>query len=157
MLTLREALLATINPQGVNLSAIWQSVSARTFSQPDGRRKFLYGFSFPENWGRWTEGRLALAVIPLNDEQRNGAPVEIHGRVLNPSRRTRIFMAGGMGINKLRVRGGQTDVTLSLSLKPLERLGGDGLLALWLPDAVSPTELGMGRDHRALSFAFYRT
>ncbi len=156
-LTLREALLATINPQGMNLSAIWQSVSGRTFSQSDGRRKFLYGFSFPENWGRWTEGRLALAVIPLNDEQRNGAPVEIHGRVLNPSRRTRILMAGGMGINKLRVRGGQTDVILSLPLKPLETLGGDGLLALWLPDAVSPTELGMGRDHRALSFAFYRT
>jgi hypothetical protein len=155
-LTLREAMLATINPQGLNLSAIWQSVSGRTFSQPDGRRKFLYGFSFPENWGRWTEGRLALAVIPLNDEQRNGAPVEIHGRVLNPGRRTRIFMAGGTGISKLRVPRGQTDVTLSLPLKSLDTLGGDGLLALWLPDAISPTELGMGRDHRALSFAFYR-
>lgn len=155
-LTLREATLATINPQGMNLSAIWQSVSGRTFSQSDGRRKFLYGFSFPENWGRWTEGRLALAVIPLNDAQRNGAPVEIHGRVLNPSRRTRIFMAGGMGIRKLRVPRGQTDVTLSLPLKSLETLGGDGLLALWLPDAISPTALGMGRDHRALSFAFYR-
>lgn len=157
-LTLREALLATRNPQGINLSAIWQSVSERAVSQPDGRRKFLYGFSFPENWGRWTEGRLAFAVIPLNDEQRNGAPVEIRGHVLNARwRRTRIFMAGGMGTSKLRARRGQANVTLSLSLQPLETLGGDGLLVLWLPDAVSPTELGISRDRRVLSFAFHRT
>lgn len=156
-LTLPEALLATINPHGVNLSGIWQSVGGRAFNRPDGRRKFLYGFSFPENWGRWTEGRLALAVIPLNEEQKNGAPVEILGRVLDPSRHTRILMTGGMGVHKLRVRPGQADVTLSLVLKPLETLGGDGLLALWLPDAVSPAALGMGRDHRMLSFAFYRS
>ena len=157
-LTLREALLATINPQGINLSAIWQSASKRAFGQPDGRRKFLYGFSFPESWGRWTEGRLAFAVIPLNDEQRNGAPVEIRGHVLNARwRRTRIFMAGGMGTSKMKVRRRQAEVTLWLPLRPLETLGGDGLLALWLPDAVSPTELGISADRRVLSFAFHRT
>lgn len=155
-LTLHEALLATINPQGVNLSAIWQSASGRAFSPSDGRRKFLYGFSFPESWGRWTEGRLALAVIPLNDEQRNGAPVEISGNVLNTGRRTRIFMAGGIESKKLKLRRGQTDVTLSLRLQSLETLGGDGLLALWLPDAIAPSALGINRDHRALSFAMHR-
>lgn len=155
-LTLREALLATINPLGMNLEALWRSASRRVSSQPDGRRKFLYGFSFPENWGRWTEGRLALAVIPLNDEQRNGAPVEISGHVLNPRRRTRIFMTGGMGSKKLKVRRGQPHVTLSLRLRPLETLGGDGLLALWLPDANSPRALGINPDTRALSLAIHR-
>ncbi len=155
-LTLREAILATFNPQGVNLEALWRSASQRASSQPDGRRKFLYGFSFPEDWGRWTEGRLSIAVIPLNDEQRNGAPVEIRGHVLNPSQPTRIFMTGGMGSKKLKVRRGQRDVALSLRLRPLETLGGDGLLALWLPDATSPRALGMNRDNRALSLAIYR-
>lgn len=156
-LTLREALLAARNQDGENIEALWRSASRRASSEPDGRRKFLYGFSFPEKWGRWTEGHLALAVIPLNSEQKQGAPVEIRGHVLNSDRLTRIFMAGGRESKKLDVPKGQTDVTLSLRLQPLDTLGGDGLLALWLPDAISPKALGMSGDYRALSLAIHRT
>lgn len=156
-LTLREVLLATLNPGGVNVDALWRSASQRASGQSDGRRKFLYGFSFPENWGRWTDGHLAIAIIPLNGEQKKGEPVEIRGHVLLNPGLTRIFMAGGIESKKLEVAPGQTDVTLSLRLQSLETLGGDGLLALWLPDAISPKALGMSGDFRALSLAIHRT
>lgn len=155
-LTWEQDLLATLNPGGVNLQTIWRSVSRRVTSQPNGRRKFLYGFSFPEEWFRWTEGRFALAVIPLNDEQKNGAPVEIRGHVLDTGRPTRIFMAGGRGHTKLELAPGEVDVTLSIPLQPLEALGGDGLLALWLPDAIAPVALGTGHEQRMLSLAIHR-
>jgi len=103
-----------------------------------------------------TEGRFALAVIPLNDEQKNGAPVEIRGHVLDTGRPTRIFMAGGRGRTKLELAPGEIDVTLSVPLQPLEALGGDGLLALWLPDAIAPVALGTGHEQRTLSLAIHR-
>lgn len=156
-LTLREVLLARKNRNGENLEAIWQSISQRTSIESDGRRKFLHGISHPEKWGCWTDGHWAVAIVPLNDEQKNGAPVEIHGHVLNSGRVTRIFMTGGIASEKLEIPPGQTEATLSLPLQSLEMLGGDGLLVLWLPDAVSPKALGTSDDRRKLSFAFLRT
>lgn len=155
-LTLREVLLMRKNRDGENLEAFWQSVSQRTSIESDGRRKFLYGFSHPEKWGCWTDGRWAVAIIPLNDEQKNGAPVEIHGHVLDTGTVTRIFMAGGLESKKLEVVPGEKEVTLSLRLQSLESLGGDGLLVLWLPDAISPESLGMSSDIRKLSLAVFR-
>jgi hypothetical protein len=155
--TLYEALLATGNRGRWRLRALWRSVSKRTSRQSDGRIKFLHGFSFPEKWGRWTDGRFAFMVVPLNSEQKNGAPVEIRGHVLNSGRRTRIFMTGGAETRRLKMMPGQIDLTLSVRLRPLEALGGDGLLALWLPDAVSPLSLGINQDYRALSIGIYRT
>lgn len=154
MLTLREAWLATRG--GKSLEALWRSASHRDSGKSNGRVKFLYGFSFPEKWGRWTDGHWAIAIIPLNEEQKKWAPVEIRGHVLNSGRLTRIFMTGGIERIKLEVPQGQTDVVLSLRLQSREALGGDGLLILWLPDAISPKALGMSGDYRMLSLGIHR-
>ncbi len=155
-LTLREVLLVRKSRDGENLEAFWQSVSQRTSGKSNGRRKFLHGFALPEKWGCWTDGHWAVAIIPLNDEQKNGAPVEIRGQVLDSGNVTRIFMTGGIESKKLEVMRGETEATLSLPLQSLETLGGDGLLVLWLPDAISPNALGMSSDRRKLSFAVLR-
>jgi len=65
-------------------------------------------------------------------------------------------MAGGRGRTKLELAPGEIDVTLSVPLQPLEALGGDGLLALWLPDAIAPVALGTGHEQRTLSLAIHR-
>lgn len=156
-LSLRETWLAANSQGGWHLHALWRSVSKRTSRESDGRIKFLHGFSFPEKWGRWTDGRFAFMVVPLNSEQKKGAPVEIRGHVLNSGRHTRIVMMGGAETRRLDMMPGQIDLTLSIPLRPLESLGGDGLLMLWLPDAVSPLSLGINRDNRSLSIGIYRT
>ncbi|WP_315831166.1 nucleotidyltransferase family protein [Bradyrhizobium prioriisuperbiae] len=155
-LTLREALVATGGRGDRSLEAYWRSASRRTSNKSNGRIKFLYGFSFPEKWGRWTDGHWALAIIPLNSEQKKGAPVQIRGHVLNSGQLTRIFMSGGIERKKLEVPQGQSDAVLSLRLQSLEALDGDGLLALWLPDAISPKALGMSGDYRMLSLGIHR-
>lgn len=155
--SLREAVLATNNHDGAKLPAIWRSASRRVSGLSTGRRRFLYGFSIPEVWGRWTEGKLAYAVIPLNSEERAGRPVEIKCHALDPIRPTTVYLTGGRESQKTVIEKGQTEVTLTVALRSLSNLDGDGLLALWLPDAVTPRQLGINTDDRPLCLAFHRT
>jgi hypothetical protein len=155
--TFYETFLASRNRGKQNLGALWRSASRRTSRKSDGRFKFLHGFSFPEKWGRWTDGHFAFLVVPLTSEQKNGAPVEVRGHILGTGNRTRIGWAGGLGTETVEMPPGQLDLTLSVRMRPLEQLGGDGLLVLWLPDAVAPLSLGINLDYRALSIGIHRT
>lgn len=143
---------------GSSAALLWQSISRRVHGASSGKIRFLYGFSYPEIPARWTEGRLAFMAVPLTDRQKAGEPVRIHAHSFGARWwwRSRIVIAGGLSTRCLRVWRGMRPVVLSVPMRPLEALGGDGLLLLWLPDALSPKSAGLNEDKRVLSVYVHR-
>lgn len=135
---------------------LWQSISQRVHGVSSGKIRFLHGFSYPEIPARWTEGHLAFMAVPLTDRQKAGEPVRIHADGLSTGWFSRVVMAGGLSTKRLILWKGMRPVILSIPLRPLDALGGDGLLLLWLPDAISPKSAGLNEDRRVLSLYIHR-
>jgi hypothetical protein len=138
------------------LPAIWRLAARRFHGPSTGKPRFLYGFSFPEKDARWTDGHWAFMTLPLTDEQRRGAPVNLHAMVYDWTRRgIRMFAFAGDNTCRARVMGDGL-VATDVRAVPLPELGGDGLLMLWLPDARSPQDNGEPADPRVLGLFVYR-
>lgn len=138
------------------LPVIWRLASPRFHGPSTGKPRFLYGFSFPELAARWTDGHWAFMTLPLTEEQRRGAPVNLNAMVYDPNRRgLRIFAFAGDGICRARVMADGV-VATDFRAVPLPQLGGDALLMLWLPDARSPQDNGVLIDPRVLGLFVYR-
>ena len=149
--------LMQVNASQSLLRAIWQITRRRFHGESTGRPRFLYGFSYPETEGRWTSARYAIVALPLTEAQKRGEPVRL---------RARLFCPKGQSVSVLATAGGatvkqgisHTDEPLDLTIrcKPLSSLGGDALLLLWLPDAISPADAGESADARMLGLYLYR-
>lgn len=109
-----------------------------------GRPRFLEGFWYPEAEGRWTQRGWAVVAVPGAD----GGVVTLDADLFVGHRKqVRVGVAGGG--RPLFATVTQNDMPIRLRVTPEPRLGGDGLLLLWLPDAPSPSEAG-STDKRQL-------
>jgi hypothetical protein len=138
------------------LPVTWRLASRRFHGPSTGEPRFLYGFSFPEKDARWTDGHWAFMTLPLTDEQRRGAPVNLHAMVYHSTRSDiRMFAYAGDNICRARVTADGL-VATDVRAVPQPQLGGDALLLLWLPDARSPQANGVPSDPRVLGLFVYR-
>lgn len=155
-----EAVLANLLQASAaqpTLGAIWQLTRRRFHGGSTGRPRFLDGFSYPETDGRWTNARYAVVALPLTEAQKRGEPVRLRTRLFCPKGRSVSVMAAAGG-DTVKRGIGHADEPLDLTVRcrSLASLGGDALLLLWLPDAISPLDAAESDDPRMLGLYFYR-
>lgn len=139
------------------LGVMWHLARRRLRSKPTGKPQFLYGFSYPEIEGRWTSARYAAVALPLTEAQKQGQPVRLKARLFCPKgRRVSLVATAGHGTVKRETSHAEEPLGLDIRCKSLSSLGGDALLMLWLPDAISPLAAGESADPRMLGFYLYR-
>jgi hypothetical protein len=137
------------------LSVKWQLTRQRFHGEATGSPRFLDGFSYPEIEGRWTNARYAVVALPLTEAQKRGAQVRLRTQLFCPrGQRASVIATAGDGTIKQRSYGQPLD--LVFRCKSLPSLGGDALLLLWLPDAISPSDAGESADERVLGLYLYR-
>jgi len=138
------------------LPVIWRFASRHFLGPSTGRPRFLYGFSFPEKDGRWTDGHWAFMTLPLTEEQRRGTSIDLHAMVYHATRSNiRMFAYAGSNICRARVTENGLAAT-DVRAVPQPQLGGDALLLLWLPDARSPKDNGVPADPRVLGLFVFK-
>jgi hypothetical protein len=140
------------------LPALRRSILRRLGAPLVSRPVFIEGWFYPEEEGRWSNGRLGVLALPLTEAQQAGEPVRFRGHT----------MRGRNSSSRLRVSGGASterhdygaqqgpDFDLSVVVRPEPQLGGAGLVLFWAPDAISPLERGDSDDSRRLG-VFLRT
>lgn len=148
---LLEALLWQYHKSTPRLALLWHLASRRFRGPSTGRPRFLAGFSFPETDGRWTEGQVAFMALPLTPEQRRGGKTNVAATVFRGQRpKVAVYAAGGAEVFHKVLANDEADPGIALTVRPQARLGGDGLILFWLPDAMSPKEAGESEDRRLL-------
>jgi hypothetical protein len=139
------------------LWAIWQLARRRFHGESTGRPRFLHGFSYPEIEGRWTNARYAVVALPLTEAQKRGEPVRLRARLFCPTGQNVSVLATAGGVTIKRGIGHADEpLDLTVRCRSLASLGGDALLLLWLPDAISPADAGESADPRMLGLYMYR-
>jgi hypothetical protein len=152
-----EAALRQYGAGEMGMKLLWRLARGRTRGGASGAPRFLEGFSYPERDGRWTDGRWALLTIPLSEAERRGAPVWFNAHA---------FLAGGES-TKIVVCAGRRPVVwtplrpdsvtgFAVSCRGVDRLGGDALVLIFLPEATSPLRAGLSKDRRQLGLFIRR-
>jgi len=138
------------------LRVMWELARRRLLGESTGAPRFLHGFSYPEIEGRWTNSRYAAVALPLTEAQKQGQPVQVKARLFCPEGLSASVVAtAGEGTIKRNI-GHAEALDFAIRCKSLSSLGGDALLLLWLPDAVSPLDAGESDDPRMLGLYLYR-
>lgn len=146
----KEAALMQICRGPETVEKIWALARERFSGASTGKPRFLRGFSYPEAIGRWTNERFAFVAIPLSDSQRSGTPVRLNAAVYRGNRATTRVVAGaGAGACEDIISTGWASNLVFVAV-PQTQLGGDALVVLWLPDAISPFDAGQSQDRRLL-------
>jgi hypothetical protein len=103
-----------------------------------------FGWSELEPWGIWTDGGTATLEIPA-PSQREWQAV-LSGRLLSSSEPFTVgYQVGNGPLSEVRCGPDRAEITL-------ESKGEGNLIRLHLPDAKSPSELGLSDDDRLLGF-----
>jgi hypothetical protein len=114
----------------------------------------IRGFSSSEDWGTWTDGSTAVALLRVERPCDLHAEFVVHPFV--PDRRRELSVAitvNGLPLDTWRFRGPETIEPRTRHLRiPKDVVGEDG--AIWLAFAVnkaqSPKQLGLSADSRLL-------
>ncbi len=154
--SLSIAALRALGFGGAAIGGIWRATARRYRMPPKAHPRFLDGFSWPEAAGTWTNATLAAMSVPLTPEQAAGAPVRINATAFPAAMRSRIVASGGARPLRIVQPAHRGDLELSLVVRPLETLGGNGLIVFHLPDACSPHSQGHSADTRRLALHIAR-
>ena len=141
---------------GVAIGTIWRATARRYQLPSEPHLRFLDGFSWPEAAGTWTNATFACLSIPLTPEQAAGEPVRFRVSAFPASRPSRIVASGGGAPVRITQPAHKGELELSLVVRPLAGLGGNGLVVFHLPDARSPHSEGHSTDSRRLALYFAR-
>jgi hypothetical protein len=140
------------------LETVWRMAAAQT---PDTARDgpaYLSGFSFPENEGRWTDGRLAALSIPV----AAAGPVAVRLTAMPfcaPGEGQFVFDACvGPGTSRRHVIRFDEGVPAAVVVADAVVPGPSGriVVALRLLDAGTPSHFGLSDDPRALGLMLQR-
>lgn len=143
-------------PKGERALASIRSGQAIHFGDAESRKFALAGWSWPENWGTWTDGPVALFGAHLEGGVE-GDVIRARFRAVtldtsnNAATIVNVF-AYGKNIAQWRFVGGRPEKEL-VALIPADIVrshGGNLLMSFVIQDPVSPTSLGMGYDPRLL-------
>lgn len=147
---LPETLIRQYGQGRCAVAAAWALARRRIGGPSTGAPRFLEGFSFPEAEGRWTETRWALLALPMTPA--DDGMLTLAGHAFGGQRNdARVLLCAGAGATLHRIPADRETV-LRIAARPIPRLGGDALVLLHLPDAVSPEAAGQSRDQRLLGF-----
>ena len=116
-------------------------------------RQLASGWSKPENWGTWTEGRQAKIQLRVQPPARS---IVIDALAFispgHPGQRLIVSLNGQQVLDTrlMQFQGNRLEIPISAALS--QRLGNDDRLdiELHLPDAVSPRQLGINDDSRIM-------
>lgn len=118
---------------------------------------FIAGWSTPEDWGTWTDGKAATFFVDPSGLKADTLELTLVARGFDAGKglsQTVDVRVGGHGAGTLTVPGAaeMKPVTLRFPAALLDPEGPTEI-TLRLPDAASPFELGLGGDRRVLGIA----
>jgi len=129
---------------------------AATVTNREFAPRLIKGFSGPEDWGFWTDGRLSEFTIEIASQQR---PVSLHlsaRAYLNQAHRTQrvgIYINSNL-LKSFTLSYPSESISIDIPIPPnLLDKSRTQVFTIDLPDAISPAELGLSSDNRALALA----
>lgn len=124
-----------------------------------GRCRLGTGWSAPEAWGAWTEGATAALVLELETPVTGDLWITLQAHAFTPMVRPRCrVMASVLGhlLAEIEFEPSMTDHAWSFRCpRALAAAGRVLKIHLDLPDAMSPSELGLSPDPRLLGLALH--
>ena len=127
--------------------------------QKTEQRLKLTGLSFPENWGRWSDGKEVTMTFDTHNKVKD-LILNIEGFALlhekMPSQQITVYVQD-KPLTKWLFQLNQPMPVLRLHI-PKEKFGPDGktVLKFIIDHPVVPKEIGLNEDFRQLGFAFIR-
>ncbi|MFJ4195484.1 DUF6311 domain-containing protein [Pseudomonas sp. NPDC089534] len=122
-------------------------------------RHLAEGWSTPESWGTWTEGRQAQIALRVRSGATSiGIEALAFVQPAHPGQRVIVSLNGEpvLSTNLTQFQGNRLEIPISAELG--ERLAHDDrlVIGLQLPDAVSPRQLGINDDARVMGLGLKR-
>jgi hypothetical protein len=152
-----EAALRQYGAGETSVKLLWRLARGRVRGGASGAPRFLEGFSYPERGGRWTDGRWALLTIPLSDAERRGAPVRFNAQAfLAGGKSTTIVVCAGRRPVIWTPRESDGVSEFAVGCRGVDRLDGDAIVLIFLPEAMSPLRAGLSKDRRQLGLFIRR-
>ena len=147
----RECLQVPDEGRQILLAPLTRPGQTLTFNYRN--RQLAKGWSRPESWGTWTEGRQAKIQLRVQPPVRS---IVIDALAFispgHPDQRVIVSLNGQQVLDTrlTQFQGNRLEIPISAALN--QRLGNDDRLdiELQLPDAVSPQQLGINDDSRIM-------
>ncbi|MCM2253270.1 MAG: glycosyltransferase [Ramlibacter sp.] len=121
--------------------------------------KKIRGFSHPEDWGTWSDGSMAIAMFRVAEAGELRAELVLHPFVPDNKRELTVTVTvNGLLMDTWRFRGPDTTGPRTRSLRiPQDAVGQGGViwLAFAIKNALSPRQLGLSDDARALGIGLH--
>ncbi len=130
----------------------WERID---FAKPEVENFIWYGWSGPDEQSTWTDGDRATVVFSLDPVTDLTLQIKL-GPFLVPGKHDeqRVFIsANGLQIDALTLR--ENVAKVYQIVLPKAALRQTNILEFSLPDAVSPSSLGVSKDVRKLGIAVY--
>jgi hypothetical protein len=135
---------------------VYQLGAPISFDQQGNSRDYvLQGFSTPEWWGTWTEGKLARLGFRLTEDPKSdlvfGLGSYAYIGLKHPIQEAHVEV-NGVPVGKLTfMQSGVVETrALQIPRQAIEAGHGQVLVDFHLPNAISPTEVGEPADNRRL-------
>ncbi len=135
-------------------AAIWREEAAReTVLDPAGP-SFRSGFSFPENDGRWTDGKVAVLELPVAAALGASVDVRMVVRPFFPPKKTtfdfRIAASGDAVTRHVLSTSGGSPVAVTIAARAVGATARKVVIVLQLIATGRPIALGLSDDPRLL-------
>lgn len=119
----------------------------------------IRGFSHSEDWGTWSDGPMAIAMFRVAEAGELRAEFVLHPFVPDKKRELTVTVTvNGLLMDTWRFRGPDTTEPRTRSLRiPQDAVGQGGViwLAFAIKNALSPRQLGLSDDARALGIGLH--
>ena len=113
------------------------------------------GWSSPEPWGSWPEGKEATIVLPFAAERPTSILFEVQPLLspTHPKQDVLLFVNGALNAKVTLTMGSERDFEVQIPESVFEWIGANGFMELEfrLPDAASPKDIGINDDTRKLA------
>ena len=113
------------------------------------------GWSSPEPWGSWPEGKEATIVLPFAAERPTSILFEVQPLLspTHPKQDVLLFVNGALNAKVTLTMGSERDFEVQIPESVFEWIGANGFMELEfrLPDAASPKDIGINDDIRKLA------
>lgn len=118
-----------------------------------------HGWSTPESWGTWSEGRQAQIVLRITPEARS-VVIDAMAFILpqHPAQRVVVSLNGEQVLSArlTQAQGNHLQIPISAAIRQRLAVDDQVTIELQLPDAISPQQLGLNDDARVMGLGLQR-
>ncbi|MEM3846790.1 MAG: acyltransferase family protein [Candidatus Parvarchaeota archaeon] len=122
------------------------------FNHKNSRMFEKYGFCYMENWGTWTCYKKAKLCFALKTPPNNLNISILFNALVSPNHYQRVFLYFNKKLIYQNTYKSPSNNTINLNLHPSKA----NCLTFVLPDATSPSSLGINKDSRMLGIGFIK-